>query len=183
MAERLRENEPRIAVRTETSETIEFPAAEIDLVTTAHALHWMEPEIVLVRVTEWLRHGGIFAVCGGDFPKTVGAIHEVIRSEFDARWNRFRDERVLKQFPEDVLRGEPRMTVLELTTVPDIQYLSVADFTGYCRSTSYGIAFARSLTEPESYWRDLEMRFRAARPDDKVQVDFSRWLILLKKTG
>jgi len=75
------------------------------------------------------------------------------------------------------------MSVLELTDVPDIQFLNVADFTGYCRSTSYGIAFARSLADPELYWRDLESRFRAAQPDDKVQVDFTRWLMLLKKIG
>jgi SAM-dependent methyltransferase len=183
MAARLRENEPRVVVRSETAETAHFDAASIDLVTTAHALHWMEPAIVLARVTEWLRPAGIFAVCGGDFPKTVGPIHDVIRGEFEAHWNHFRDERVLKQFPEEVLRSEPRMTVLELTNVPDIQYLSVADFTGYCRSTSYGIAFARSLADPEPYFRELEQKFWAAQPDDKVQVDFTRWLMLLKKTG
>lgn len=183
MAARLLENEPRVIVRTETAETARFDTASIDLVTTAHALHWMEPDIVLARVTEWLRPAGIFAVCGGDFPKTVGAIHNVIRGEFEARWNHFRDERVLKQFPEDVLRSEPRMAVVELADMPNIQFLSVADFTGYCRSTSYGIAYARSLADPEPYWRDLESRLRTAQPDDKVQVDFTRWLMLLKKTG
>ena len=181
MAARLRENEPRVVVRTETAESAHFDAASIDLVTTAHALHWMEPAIVLARVTEWLRPAGIFAVCGGDFPKTVGPIHDVIRAEFEARWNHFRDERVLKQFPEAILRSEPRMTVLELTDMPNIQHLGVADFTGYCRSTSYGIAYARSLQDPDAYFRDLESRFRAAQPDDKVQLDFTRWLMLLKK--
>jgi SAM-dependent methyltransferase len=183
MAARLHENEPRVVVRTETAESAHFEAASIDLVTTAHALHWMEPAIVPARVTEWLRPAGIFAVVGGDFPKTVGPIHSVIRAEFEARWNHFRDERVLKQFPEAILRSEPRMTVLELTDLPNIQFLSVADFTGYCRSTSYGIAYARSLQDPDTYFRDLESLFRAAQPDDKVQVDFTRWLMLLKKTG
>jgi SAM-dependent methyltransferase len=183
MAARLRENEPRVVVRTEPAESAEFPAASIDLVTTAHAIHWMEPAIVLARVTEWLRPAGIFAICGGDFPKTVGPIHEVIAQEFEARWNHFRDERVLKQFPEAILRSEPRMAVLELTDMPDIQHFSVAAFTGYCRSTSYGIAYARSLQDPEQYFRDLESRFRAAQPDDKVQLDFTRWLMLLKKTN
>lgn len=181
MAARLVENEPHVVVQSKIAETAHFDRASIDLVTAAHALHWMEPAIVLARVTEWLRADGVLAVCGGDFPKTVGHIREVIRAEFDARWNQFRDERVLKQFPEAILRSEPRMSVLELTNVPDIQFLTVADFAGYCRSTSYGIAFARSLADPESYWRDLESRFRAAEPDDRVQVDFTRWLMLLRK--
>jgi SAM-dependent methyltransferase len=183
MAARLRENEPRVVVRTETAEAAHFDAASIDLVTTAHALHWMEPAIVLARVTQWLRPAGIFAVCGGVFPNPPGAIEHVVRGEFEDHWRHFRDERVLKHLPEEVLRSEPRMTVLELLNVPYAQTLSVADFTGYCRSTSYGIAYARSLQDPDAYFRDLESRFRAAQPNDKVQVDFTRWLMLLKKTG
>lgn len=31
------------------------------------------------------------------------------------------------------------------------------------------------------YWRDLEARFRAAQPNENMEVDFKRFLMLLKK--
>jgi hypothetical protein len=103
--------------------------------------------------------------------------------EFEERWSDFRDPRTKKQFPEEVLRSEPRMAVIESTTVPDIRFLTVAQYTGYCRSTSHGNAYARSLPEPESYWHDFESRLNDAEPGNTLEVDFSRFLMLLKKTG
>jgi SAM-dependent methyltransferase len=67
MAEKLRKLEPRIQVRIATAEEIVFLAASVDLVMIGHALHWMDPAAVLSRVTDWLRPGEIFAICGGGF--------------------------------------------------------------------------------------------------------------------
>jgi|ERR1700728_11398 len=84
-------------------------------------------------------------------------------------------------FPEEVLRSEPRMSVLEVTTIHDLRTLTATQYTGYCRSTSFGNAYARSLKDAEAYWRKLESRLRAAQPDEKIEVDFVGFLMLLKK--
>ncbi len=183
MAAKLGEVEPRIAVRISTAEEVQFQPGSIDLVTIGHALHWMDPAIVLAHVTTWLRPAGIFAVCGGGFCAPEGSAGELVNREFEERWSDFRDPRTKRQFPEDVLRSEPRMAELESTTVPDVRTLTAGQYTGYCRSTSHGNAYARSLADPESYWRDFEARLNDAQPGDKLEVDFSRFLMLLKKTG
>ncbi len=183
MAAKLLELEPKITVRMETSEEVEFEPASVDLVTIGHALHWMDPAIVLSRVTGWLRPAGILAVCGGGFCPPEGAAGDLVNREFEERWSDFRDPRTKKQFPEEVLRSEPRMFVLESATVPDIRFLTVAQYVGYCRSTSHGNAYARSLADPEAYWFGFESRLSATQPLDRLKVDFSRFLMLLKRTG
>jgi ubiquinone/menaquinone biosynthesis C-methylase UbiE len=181
MAGKLGKLEPRIQARIATAEEVVFPAASVDLVTVATALHWMDATAVLSRVTEWLRPGGIFAICGGGFCSPEGSVGEVVKREFEERWNAYRDPRSKKHFPEEVLRSEPRMPVLEVTTIHDLRTLTATQYTGYCRSTSFGNAYARSLKDAEGYWRELESRFRAAQPDDNIEVDFERFLMLLKK--
>jgi ubiquinone/menaquinone biosynthesis C-methylase UbiE len=181
MAAKLRELEPRITVRIDTAEQVVFAPASVDLTTVGHALHWMDAATVLARVTEWLRPAGIFAVCGGGFCLAAGRARELVQREFDAHWADYRDPRTNKQFPEEVLRTEPRMSVVESTTIPDVRVLTAAEYTGYCRSTSFGNAYTHSLSDPDSYWRDLEARIHAADPSDKLEVDFSRFFMLLKK--
>jgi|GEM_PF-5783734 len=98
MAEKLRKLEPRIQVRIATAEEVVFPAASVDLVTVAHALHWMDATAVLSRVTEWLRPAGIFAICGGEFCSPRGAAGEVVKREFEECWNACRDPRSKRHF-------------------------------------------------------------------------------------
>jgi SAM-dependent methyltransferase len=181
MAEKLQKLEPRIRVRIATAERVVFPAAGVDVVTIGHALHWMNAASVLSRVTKWLRPAGIFAICGGGFCSPQGPVGEVVKREFEERWNAYRDPRTKKQFPEEVLRSEPRMSVLELATVHDVRMLTAAQYTGYCRTTSHGNAYAQSLHDVDQYWRHLEMRFEDAQPDNNIEVDFERFLMLLKK--
>ncbi len=182
MAEKLSSLEPRILVRIGTAEEIVFALSSVDLVTVGHALHWMDPAVVLSRVTGWLRPAGIFAVVAGGFCPPDGPARRIIDREFEERWTAFRDPRTKKQLPEDVLRSHPQMRIIEDSSVTDVRTLTVAEYAGYCRCTSHGNAYARSLADPESYWRDLESRLLAAQPNGRVSVDFSRSLTLLKKS-
>jgi SAM-dependent methyltransferase len=181
MAEKLRALEPKITVRMGTAEEIFFEPSSIDAVTIGHALHWMDPAAVLAQVTKWLRNEGLFAVCGGGFCPPDGPARVIVDREFEEKWRDYRDPRTKKQFPEEVLRSSPRMSVVENVTVPDRRTLTAAQYAGYCRSTSHGNAYSRSLSDPESYWRDFESRLRAAQPDDQLHVDFSRFLMILRK--
>lgn len=182
MAEKLTELEPRIRVRIATAEEIAFAPSTVDAVTVGHALHWMDPAVVLAQVTTWIRSGGVFAVVAGGFCPPDGPARELIEEEFERKWAPFRDPRTKKQLPAQVLESNPQMNVIEDSIVPDLRTLTVSQYAGYCRSTSHGNAYARSLADPESYWRDFESRLRAAAPGDKVSVDFSRSLTMLKKS-
>ena len=184
MAEKLSQLEPRIRVRIGTAEDVVFEPSTIDVITVGHALHWMTPAIVLSRVTTWLRSGGIFAVVAGGFCPPGGPTREIVDREFEERWAAFRDPRAKKQLPDDVLRGNSQMKVIDDAIVPDVRTVTVAQYVGYCRSTSHGNAYARSLADPESYWRDFESRLRDAEADDRISVDLesSRSLTLLKKS-
>jgi SAM-dependent methyltransferase len=182
MAEKLSELEPRIEVRLGTAEEIAFAPSTIDAVTVGHALHWMDPAIVLSHVTSWLRSAGVFAVVAGGFCPPEGAAREIIDHEFEEKWAAFRDPRTKKQLPVEVLGSKLPMKVVEHSVVSDLRTLTVAQYSGYCRSTSHGNAYARSLADPEAYWRDFESRLRAAEPGDQVSVDFSRSLTVLKKS-
>jgi SAM-dependent methyltransferase len=181
MAEKLKSLEPKITVRMGTAENIFFESSSVDVVTIGHALHWMDPQAVLAQVARWLRIGGLFAICGGGFCPPDGPARDLVEKEFETRWAAFRDPKTKKQFPEDVLRSSPQMSVIDSLIVPDLRTLSVAEYVGYCRSTSHGNAYARSLSDPASYWRDFDSRLRAAQPDNRLQVDFSRFLMLLHK--
>jgi hypothetical protein len=59
--------------------------------------------------------------------------------------------------------------------------MSPRDYVGFWRSTSYGSAYARTLAEPEAYWRDLESRFARAGVAGLLPVDLSPSLILARK--
>ncbi len=181
MAEKLSQLEPRIVVRIGIAEEIVFEPSTIDLVTVGHALHWMNPAVVAARASTWLRAGGVFAVVAGGFCVPGGTLREIIDREFAEKWAAFRDPRTKKQLPEEALRTHPNMIVIENSLVPDVRTLTVSDYVGYCRSTSHGNAYARSLSDPEWYWADFESRLRAAVPRDEVVVDFSRSLTLLRK--
>ncbi|MGH9775295.1 MAG: class I SAM-dependent methyltransferase [Candidatus Acidiferrales bacterium] len=182
MAEKLREAVPRAIVHVSTAEECEQAPESVDLVNCATSLHWMDVPQVMSNVTHWLRRDGIFAVYGYEFPTTPAAVQTVIREEFEQHWERFRDARLRrKEFPQSIVRAAPGLAVLEETTIPAIVPMSPHEFAGFCRSTSYGAAYSRSLTDADSYWRDLELRFHKAQGMDTIPVKFDFYLILARK--
>src|SRR5215469_5740314 len=173
MAEKLREAEPRAEVRIGTAEAFEQEPSSVDLVNIATALHWMEVPRVLMNVARWLRPGGVLAVYGGDFPRTPEAVQAIIRREFREHWDPFRDERLRrKEFPQSIVRAANGLKMVEDTSLAYTLPATAREFTGFCRSTSYGSAYGRSLGDEEAYWRDLESRFAAAAQADKIPVAF-----------
>lgn len=182
MAEKLRATAPRASVRLTTAEDVALDPASVDLVTIAHALHWMDGHRVIANITRWLRRDGILAVWGGDFPNTPDPISTIMKRELESQWNKFRQGCLRnREFPESIVSAAPGLRVLPEKTVRYIVPLSPQRFVGYCSSTSYGSAFAQSLPDPQAYWRDLESRIRQAWPDETFPVDFNPWLILARR--
>lgn len=182
MAEKLRETEPRAEVRLATAEECQQAPASIDLVNCATSLHWMDVQRVMESVTRWLRAGGILAVYGSEFPRAPEAVHRIIRAEFREHWDRFRDERLRrKEFPQSIVRAAPGMALVEDEIIHTTLPMTPHDFAGFCRSTSYGSAYGRSLADEEAYWRDLESRFAVAAQADKIPVAFGLYLMLLRR--
>jgi trans-aconitate methyltransferase len=182
MGEKLRADAPGAIVRVAAAEEVSQAPASVDLIVIAQALHWMDVSRVMANVALWLRPGGVLAVCGGEFPRMPGPVGAVIRQEFAEHWNQFRDERLnLTESSQNVLREAHALRVLDDQRVPHKVDLTAQEFAGFCRSSSFGSAFARTLADPESYWRDLEERFRGAWPEDRIPIDFGPWLVLARK--
>lgn len=182
MAGKIRETAPRATVRITRAEEFEQGAGTVDLVNIAAALHWMDADRVLANAQSWLRAGGILSISGGRFPKTPKPIREIVRAEFDLHWNAFRDPRLNTTNTSEGARNHLHgLQAVEDCLISHPVPLSPEEFTGFCRSTSYGNAYARSLPDPGDYWRGLEERFRTAWPEEKFPVDFSVWLLLAKK--
>ena len=182
MAKEIRARESRVILHSTTGENETHPPASVDLVVIAAALHWMDALSVTAKAANWLRPRGILAVCGGRFPLTPPPIREVVRREFDRHWNPFRDPRLnLTDSSEFAVRAITGLALIEDSVVPNRIELAPEEFAGFCRSTSYGSAYARSITDPDIYWQELAARFRKAWPTGKLSVDFDLWLVLARK--
>jgi trans-aconitate methyltransferase len=182
MVEKLREYAPRAIVHAARAEDFGQQAESVDLVNIATALHWMDVPRVMENVTRWLRPAGILAVYGSEFPKTPDSIREIIREEFAQHWEQFRDARLRrKEFPQSIVRAAPGLEIFEDSMISHVVPMTPREFVGFCRSTSYGSAYGRSLADEEAYWRDLERRLRDAWPEEKFPVDSRFYLILARK--
>jgi SAM-dependent methyltransferase len=183
MAAKIRGQFPRAVVCICTAEECSQEAASVDLVTIANALHWMEAERVFASVHSWLRSGGILAVFDRPLPKTSAEIDAIVLGEFRGPWKPHRDPRLQRSRNwQERVRAAPGFQIVEETKFPNLVSMSPQDYAGFWRSTSYGSAYARTLPDPESYWLQLESRFRAASPDGMIPVDFSPTLILARKS-
>jgi SAM-dependent methyltransferase len=182
MVEKLREYAPKAVVHAVKAEDFVQEAESVDLVNIATALHWMDVSRVMENVTLWLRPAGILAVYGSDFPRTPAPVHAIIREEFARHWDLFRHERLRrKEFPQSIIRAAPGLHVFEESTISHVVPMTPHEYAGFCRSTSYGSAYGRSLADEEAYWRDLELRFRNAWREEKIPVDSKFYLFLARK--
>jgi len=182
MAERLRAAAPKALVHIATAEDFALPPASVDLINIATALRWMDAPRVMDNVVRWLRPGGIFVSYGYFPPGTPEPLASVVRREFEVHWDPFVDSRLRDTSREpEVIRRAPGLRVLDDRTIPNVVPYTPHDLAGFCRSTSYAGAYARTLADPEAYWRHLESLFVAAGGDAKIPVDFSVWFILAQK--
>ena len=182
MAEKLRGAAPNLEVRVSLVEELAQESASADLVNIATALRWMDASRVLLNAAAWLRPGGILSAYGYFSPETPEPARSVMRREFEEHWNPFYDPRLKdRTFEQAAIRQAQGFRLIEDTVIPNVVPLSPQQLTGFCRSTSYGSAYARTLADPENYWRGLESRFLEVTRDYKIPTDFSLWFILSQR--
>ena len=183
MAAKLAEEVPQAIVRNATAEACIQPDASVDLVTIANALHWMESSRVFATVHNWLRVDGILAVYDRPLPKATPEIDAIVFAELRGPWKPHRDPRLKRdRIWENEVRAASGFELVEETKFSYIVPMSPRDYAGFWRSTSYGSSYARTLTDPEAYWRDFESRLAAAAAGDMISVDLSPTLLLMRKS-
>lgn len=174
---------PRAAIRIVSAEECEQARETVDLITVANAMHWMNAERVLAHVIRWLRPEGMLAVFDRPLPRAGPKIDTVTKEQFRGPWKSYRDPRLNRADTyQDQVRATVGLSIIEESKIPHFVSMSARDYAGFWSSTSYGSAYARSLADPETYWSNLESRFRAAAEDDKIHVDFSHSLILARRS-
>ncbi|HEV2288057.1 MAG TPA: methyltransferase [Candidatus Acidoferrales bacterium] len=182
MAAKLRGDIPAAIVHNVTAENFSQPPSTVDLVTIANALHWMDAPHVFANVHSWLGPGGIVAVFDRPLPKTIPAIDAIVLAEWRGPWKSHRDSRLGKKYVwQDQARAAVGFEFAEETKFSYVIPMSLTDFVGFWRSTSYGSAYGLTLSDPESYWRSLESRFAEAADDATILVDLSPTLILSRR--
>jgi SAM-dependent methyltransferase len=183
MAAKIAERFPRIIICAATAEDCEQPADSANLITIANALHWMKAERTFANARKWLGQDGVLAVFDRPLPKANAAIDAVVLAEWRGPWKPHRDPRLNRDLHwQDEVRAAAGFEVMEETRIPHMVPMSPAEYAGFWSSSSYGSAYARTLAEPATYWKDLESRIGAAAKDDMIFVDFSSTLILAHRT-
>jgi SAM-dependent methyltransferase len=172
----------RLAVPAEEAS---FSAGSVDLVTIGNAFHWMERERVLELAHGWLRPGGALAAFRGDPPHAVrGPLRALLDEEHAARWRAHMAPVLLE--PEGsrrALAASPFGPSLEVRRLINELTLDLAGLMGFLRSTSYAGGHARSLADPEAYWRDLEERVVATGGEGPYVLEFGIELLLANRAG
>jgi SAM-dependent methyltransferase len=183
MAAKIAALRSRAVIRIVSAEECEQASESVDLITIANAMHWMNAKRVLANTIRWLRPDGVLAVFDRPLPKAGPKIDAVTKKEYRGPWRSFRDPRLNRADTyRDQIRAAPGLSIVEESKIPHFVSMSARDYAGFWSSTSYGSAHARSLADPEAYWRNLESRFRAAAGDDKIHVDFSHSLIIARRS-
>jgi len=182
MAAKITAQFPQAAIRNVTAEECEQPLESVDLISIANALHWMDSERVLANSRRWLRREAVLAVFDRPLPKTTPAVDAITLSELRGPWKPHRDARLKRDLIwQDQVHAAPGFGIVEEAKFANIVSMSPQDYVGFWRSTSYGSAYARTLTEPERYWSDLESRFASAAAGTMISVDLSPTLIVARK--
>ena len=182
MAAKLVEEVPEAQVRNCTAEDCLQADGSVDLVTIGNALHWMNSARVFENAHRWLRTGGILAVYDRPLPKCTPEIDAIVLRELRGAWKPHRDPRLKKDKEwKDAVRAASGFSVVEDTKFPYIVMMPPGEYAGFWRSTSYGSAYARTLENPEGYWRELEAQFAAASCEKLLAVDFSPALVVSRR--
>jgi len=93
LIEKARANYPEIPFTAVPAEKFETNR-QFDLVTSATSFYWMNRELVLQRMADYLKSDGVFCAYKYDFPIVYGPLRNFIESELANKWSKYRDVRL-----------------------------------------------------------------------------------------
>lgn len=182
MAAKIAEQFPDVTIRQGTAEECVQPHQTVDLITIGNALHWMDAERVFRNAHGWLRESGVLAVFDRPLPRASPPLDAITTGEFRGPWRPYRDPRLRRHLNwQDQTRTAVGFHVIAEARFSNTVLMTVEEYVGFWRSTSFGSAYANTLVEPKKYWNDLESRLTVAGASSTVSVDFSSTLIILRK--
>ncbi|HTU35777.1 MAG TPA: class I SAM-dependent methyltransferase [Candidatus Acidoferrum sp.] len=182
MAAKIAELLPGVLIRNVTAEDCVQEPDSVDLITVANALHWMDAERVFANARDWLRAGAILAIFDRPLPKAGPAVDAVTLEQLRGPWRTHRDSRLKRDLDwEGQVRAAPGFSLVGEQKFEYVVSMTPGDYVGFWRSTSYGSAYALTLSDPERYWSELQSRFARAALGEIVFVDLSPTLILARK--
>jgi len=182
MAAKLYGLSDKIVVREKSAEKLEEAPGSFDLVTCGNAFYWMNGEVVINKIIDWLRSKGVLAVYRYGFPVTPAPIQKILLTELKLYWEEYRHPRLIdEEFSRRMINSCRALTDVRIVTVPNMVSLNAKQLVGFLGSTSYCAAYAQTLPSAESYLADLEHRIRSASGDAPINVDFKLELILVRK--
>lgn len=164
------------------AEELDFPEHSFDLVSAANSFHWMDGPLVAAKAIGWLRDGGLFAVIRYSPPHTRDASERVLADEMQHRWKPFLNVRLEDEaYSVRSVRRVKDWSEVDVVTIDNVVELSAEELAGFCRSTSYGAAFAATLPYPDRYFEDLVRKLDLASGGAKIPVDFGIELVLARR--
>lgn len=164
------------------AEDLDWPEASFDLVSAGNSFHWMDGPLVAAKVIGWLRDGGIFAVFRYSPPRALDASEHVLDEELQHRWDPFVNLRLKDEaYSVRSVRRVKDWSELDVVRFDNVVALTAHELAGFCRSTSYGAAFAATLPHPDRYFEDLARRLDAASKGEKIPVDFGIELVMARR--
>jgi SAM-dependent methyltransferase len=182
MAARLYGLSPRVEVRQCSAEELEEAPGGFELITSGNAFYWMNGEVVISKIVNWLRPGGVLAVYRYGFPEAPPPVQEIVLAELKQHWDAFRHPRLIDEgYSWRVIGSCAGLTKARVLDVANVVPLSARRLVGFFSSTSYGSAYLRTLPSAESYLAGLEEAIRGVAGDSPIEVDFKLELILAHK--
>lgn len=166
---------PRLQVRVEPAEDVDFAAHSADCVASATAFHWMDAQLVCEKAAQWLKPNCPFYAFGYSSAQYPGAPQSLI----DAVQ---KHSRLWRTHMHNALTGwRPYGELLALSgvfrTIESYEYYVDFNWTpdelaGFLLSTSYAQAFAAGVHDPEAYCKNVHADIGAAARGHDVHVRF-----------
>lgn len=174
-----------VVILNDCAENIELENGTFDLVTAGNSFYWMEAELILNKMYEWLNDNGIIAIYRYNMPLTDNQeINKFIHTESNNNWDKFRHERLKDtEYTFRNIANSPLFSNVDLININNTVPLKPEELVGFFASTSYVSAYLRSLDNPDRYLNEFLNNIKIFSKSSVINVNFSLELVLAHKNN